>query len=468
MIDLFKKRRIFFNYSSLYVGLFYTIILGVVCALITYSGVKKLSDAAIDKYYNSDENRIEREEAYINSLQNFCDENSISCDNTEKIAKWTGENKYAYLLIYKDDEVYFSSDMGSNKEGDSDYSFIGGIVSFPNREELVTAAQENDMYELVLSDGSLYASVAEFTDYLYIDLARLMAVILAVLMFGTFLIIYVSRIISRVKKLDRDVAFVSLGETSHAISCAGRDELTTLAENIDDMRNSIIEKLNNEREIKEANNELVTSISHDIRTPLTILLGYIDMMKSHANCEGELREYVTASENTAMRLKQLSDDMFKYSLAFGDTNKGIKLEEYDADTLLEQLVSEHMLLLSESGFDIQSKRIGRRFDGMTVYTDAQNLMRIIDNTFSNISKYADRNFPIEFTMERVGMSVVLESKNKICEDVSEVESNGIGLKTCARLARLIAEEFYYREEDGYFVTRLALKLHEREADDDKL
>ena len=465
MIDLFKRRRLSFNYTSLYVGLFSTIIIGVACALLMYSGAKQLSGAAIDKYYNSEENRIEREEAYINSLQNFCYENSISCDNTEKIAKWAGENRYAYLLIYKDDEIFFSSDIGS---GNEEYFFIGGIVSFPNREELVSAAQENDMYELVLSDGSLYASVAEFTDYLYIDLARLLSAMLAVLTFGMFLILYVSRIIARVKKLDREVALVSLGEMGHVISCTGRDELTTLAENIDDMRNSIIEKLNNEREIKEANNELVTSISHDIRTPLTVLLGYIDMMKNHENCEGELREYVIASENTAMRLKQLSDDMFKYSLAFGDTAKGIKLEEYDADTLLDQLLSEHMLLLGESGFDIRSRRVGRSFDGMMVYTDAPNLMRIVDNTFSNISKYADPKFPIELTMERVGMSVVLESKNKIREDVSGVESNGIGLKTCARLSRLIAEEFYYREEDGYFITRLALKLSEKERSNDKL
>ncbi len=436
--------------------------------MLTYSFAKELSHAAIDKYYNSEENRLEREGSYINSLQNFCYENKISGEGTEKIAKWTNENRYVYLLIYKDNEVYFSSDMGNKEEEGANYSFVGGIVSFPNREELVAAAQKNDMYELVLTDGSLFASVAEFTDYLYFDLANLLSLMLAVLVFGTFLIIYVSRIISRVKKLDRDVALVSGGEMSHTISCAGRDELATLSENIEDMRNSIIEKLNNEREIKEANNELVTSISHDLRTPLTVLLGYIDMMKNHKDCNGELREYIVASENTAMRLKQLSDDMFKYSLAFGDADKGVKLEEYDATTLLEQLLAEHMLLLKESGFDIRAKRVGRRFDGMTVYTDAQNLMRIVDNTFSNLSKYADRDFPIEFTMERVGMSIVLESKNKIREDASEVESNGIGLKTCVRLSKLIADEFYYGEEDGYFITRLALPLREGDGNDDQL
>ena len=224
------------------------------------------------------------------------------------------------------------------------------------------------------------------------------------------------------------------------------------------MRISIIDKLNKEREIKEANNELITSISHDLRTPLTVLIGYIDMMKNHEDCKGELREYVISSENTAMRLKHLADDMFKYSLAFGDVDLGIKLEKYDAETLVDQLISEHLLLLTEHGIEMRTKRVGRRFDGLMIYTDAPNLMRIIDNVFSNISKYADNNYPVYFTMERVGMSLILESKNKIKTDSSEVESNGIGLKTCVRLSKMIADDFYYGEENGYFISRLTLKL----------
>jgi hypothetical protein len=262
---------------------------------------------------------------------------------------------------------------------------------------------------------------------------------------------YVSRIISRIKKLERDVAIVSGGEMTHTISGNGRDEIAVLSENVEDMRQSIIDKLNKERQIKEANNELVTSISHDLRTPLTVLMGYIDMMKNHKDCNGELKEYVIASENTALRLKRLSDDMFKYSLAFGDQDNGIKLESYDARTLLDQLLSEHMLLLTESGFDVRRKILGKSFDGMTVCTDAPNLMRIIDNIFSNLSKYADREYPIEFTIERNGMAVTFESKNKIRAEATAVESNGIGLKTCTRLSKTISDGFHYEEQNGYFV-----------------
>ena len=461
MIDL-KKRLMSFGYSSLYLGLFVTIAIGLVFSLLTYSGIRKLSRKTINEYYNAEENRSEREESYFNSLQNFCTVNGISGEDTDKIAHWTDDNRYVYLLLYKDDEIYFSSEISE------DESFMGGIVSFPSREELVNAAEKNDMYELVLTDCSLFASVAEFTDYLYLDLAHLVSLMAAVLVFGIFLIGYVGRIISRIKRLERDVAVVSAGEMTHTISSNGRDEISILSENVEDMRISIIDKLNKEREIKEANNELVTSISHDLRTPLTVLIGYIDMMKNHEDCKGEMREYITASENTAMRLKRLSDDMFKYSLAFGEPDNGIKLESYDAKTLLDQLLSEHMLLLSESGFDVKKKSIGRSFEGMSVRTDAPNLMRIIDNIFSNISKYADPAYPVEFTMDRSGFSVILESKNKIKSVPSEVESNGIGLKTCVRLSKSISDGFRYEEQNGYFIVRLTLKLHpeERKSEND--
>ena len=270
----FKKRRIVSYNSSLYLGLFWAIALGVVCSLLAYFGTNQLAQKAVNDYYNTEDNREEREQAYFSSLQNFCRDNNISVEDTEEIAKWTDDNRYVYLLLYKDDEIYFSSDMSEDDPEDGEgSSFMGGVVSFPNREDLVAAAKKDDLYELVLTDGSLFASVAEFTNYLYLDLANLMSLIVAVMVFGFFLIVYVSRIISRIKKLERDVAAVSAGETSHTINCYGRDEIAMLSANVDNMRISIIDKLNKEREIKEANNELITSISHDLRTPLTVLIG---------------------------------------------------------------------------------------------------------------------------------------------------------------------------------------------------
>jgi signal transduction histidine kinase len=172
-----------------------------------------------------------------------------------------------------------------------------------------------------------------------------------------------------------------------------------------------------------------------------------------------MRGYIEATENTAMRLKHLSDDMFKYSLAFGDIKKTVKLEEYDFIMLNEQIFSEHFLLMRENGYDIQVEVLGDEIrEGTLVRTDAPNLMRIVDNIFSNIRKYADKNFPIIFIMRADKDELIMECRNKIQTDTEGAESNGIGLKTCVRLGSLVAKKFEYHRDGDEFVTRLVLEI----------
>ena len=172
-----------------------------------------------------------------------------------------------------------------------------------------------------------------------------------------------------------------------------------------------------------------------------------------------MQSYISATESTALRLKQLSDDMFKYSLAFGDTKKSVKLENYDFITLTEQLFSEHFLLMNENGYDIRATHSGEEIvEGTTVYTDAPNLMRIVDNVFSNLRKYADPSYPITFDMNLKGDVMTLECRNKILKDTEGAESNGIGLKTCVRLGSLVGKKFEYKNDGEFFACRLVLEV----------
>ena len=152
--------------------------------------------------------------------------------------------------------------------------------------------------------------------------------------------------------------------------------------------------------------------------------------------------------------------MFKYFLAFGNTGEEISLEEYDAQTLIEQLLTEHLVLLSESGYEVEVDEAEDLLEeGATIVTDPPNLMRIIDNIFSNFYKYADKTAPVVLKLSKLGDMLVLKFTNRIRTDSSGVESNKIGLKTCERLAEFLTEGFEYKSEDGVYSTRLALKIN---------
>lgn len=483
------------------------IIAGASVGSMAFVLVRFVGNYYINNYYVAEEERRTREEKYIDDLRDYVKENGISSEDADRIAQWSQSNRYVYLLVYKNNELFFSSDMlpekpkpepapdsqtptspedgdeaegGASDEGSSgeedgkgkednadkgdetdDGGSIGsGItVDYPKREELKKYAEENDLYELEMSDGVLFAAVAEFTEYLYYDLVNIISLMIAMIALSVILINYFRRIVARVKRLDRSVMAVAGGNINKPIETKkGYDEISRLSENVENMRCTILESIEDERRARQANTELITAMSHDIRTPLTVLLGYLDIMKSEATDEAML-SYVEASEKTAMRLKNLSDDMFNYFLAFGSSKENIASEEYDAATLFDQMLSEHLVLLDENGYNVVIEKRDVGFtNGATVVTDAPKLMRIIDNVFSNVMKYADKSKPVLIGVEFGSDAFTLEVKNTVRRIGAEVESNGIGLKTCQRLARLVADSFEFEEKNNLFTVKLKVKI----------
>lgn len=513
-----KKRKVRGLFHSLYLKLVLVILVGSGISIALFAVLRALSFSYINANYISDEKRTVREQNYINELRQYIALNSISINDAEKLAEWSQDNRYVYLLVYKNNELFFSSDMlpyppvadkqpqdtpenkpdteagdenpgigdetnpdgeeGENTEIEDEKnpenkeeeklpankdpgreSFGSGItVNYPTRDELKKYAQENDLYELEMTDGVLLASVAEFTEYFYYDVANISSLAVAMIVLAFILVNYLRRIVVRVKRLDKNVMLVAGGDINRPIKSDGYDELSRLSENVENMRCTILESIEEERKARQSNTELITAMSHDIRTPLTVLLGYLDIMKNEAESEN-MRSYVEATEKTALRLKNLSDDMFNYFLAFGNTKENVNIEEYDAVTLFDQMLSEHLVLLGEQGYKVEFEKMESDFAaGSVVKTDAPKLMRIVDNLFSNIRKYADASKPITVRLDITRELFSLEIENYISDTVSEVQSSGIGLNNCKRLAPLVAKSFGYIKGRNTFTVKLEITI----------
>jgi signal transduction histidine kinase len=149
--------------------------------------------------------------------------------------------------------------------------------------------------------------------------------------------------------------------------------------------------------------------------------------------------------------------MFQYFLVFSGEENDLALQDYDGHTLLSQMLSEHVILLRESGFTVETEYPERMlYDAPCIRTDAPHCMRIVDNVFSNITKYTAKEEPILLRFGEDKTSVSVEFRNAIRADADLAESTGIGLKTCARIAKLLRCEFTTEEQDGYFTARLVL------------
>lgn len=174
-------------------------------------------------------------------------------------------------------------------------------------------------------------------------------------------------------------------DTNTLISISSRDKhMRTLASNI----NSQLRILRSERhrfvqgdiELKEA----ITNISHDIRTPLTAVCGYLDLMEREEQSE-QNRRYISIIRNRTDILKQLTEELFRYSV-FSSKSEDLELEEISLNSALEKSISIYYIALTDSNIapiiSIPEKKIVRKLN-------KNALSRIFGNIITNAIKYSD-------------------------------------------------------------------------------
>ena len=348
------------------------------------------------------------------------------------------------------------------KQESTDQVDYGGVtVSYPTRDQLFEYAKNNDLHMLRLTDGTeFFVSLTEFTEYLYYDVTNISGIAFAIIVALVMLILYYQILATRIIHLGQEVDKVAAGDITYEIKSGGDDEIGRLSQNVNNMRVSMIANFEKEREALEANSALITSMSHDIRTPLTVLLGYIDVMQKKMQGDEDMQGYLKAAESTAMRLKNLSDDMFGYFLVFGSKGADLDLDSYDAATLIDQMILEHVMLMRERGYSVDFDLLDyEALDGKELRTDAPKLMRILDNIFSNLYKYSDKSYPVIIEVTQTDSEMCVRVSNRIATLVDKVESNKIGLKTCEKLAEYLGAKFEHSQSDDTFVAALTLKLY---------
>lgn len=475
--------------NSLRVRLLIVILIGVLLAVGVYAAVRFGILNWVENSYTTKEAEQERYDQYVANLQTYVYENALSSHDTDKITEWLGHTRDVYLFLYKDDQLFYTGGMedekndsegtqdagggaeespdssGAENDDTDDDRPIGGItVDYPSREEIIQHAKDKGLRPIEVSDGTIFASFVDLSAYFYYDLANISSIVAALLVLVVVLMLYFRSITVKISRLAEDVSAVYEVDMNRKIRTAnGEDELSALSKNVEQMRSSMLESLKKEKEAIDANTDLITSMSHDIRTPLTVLLGYLDIMKT-TNTDENLQDYIKASESTALRLKEISDDMFRYFLVFGSGDVETTIADYDAKTIVEQLLFEHILLLTERGYDVE--RQIEVDEGLIISTDAPKLMRVIDNIFSNIYKYADKMQKVVFCADISEGVLRINVKNNVKID-AEAESNGVGLRTCSKLCEALGIKFeYYTTGASYSKTfESMLEIPVRRAED---
>lgn len=212
---------------------------------------------------------------------------------------------------------------------------------------------------------------------------------------------YLDKIIKGTKEIKN-------GNINHKIEVKGKDTLAIFAQDINNLseglENAIDEKFRSER----MKAELITNVSHDLKTPLTSIINYVDLIKKEENIEPEyLKDYINVLDNKSKRLKVLIEDLFEASKA-SSGNIELNIEKLDLNQLLRQSIGENEEKISKANLDL---KVNLPKEQIYINCDGKRMYRVFENLLINISKYSLHNTRVYIHMKLEEEKAYISFKN---------------------------------------------------------
>lgn len=374
----------------------------------------------LDDYFNKTSFISNQKRQAISDFKKYISDNNLTINDHNKITQWARKEKYINIYIYKDNKLVSSYDINNQD------------TSYSQSEKSPIIFSNDEFYDIRFNDVNAKVYMECFFEYKYYYIIYFFDAAVTFLCFIGIMLFFIKRKTAYIGKLENELKILEGGNLDYEITINGNDELSSMARGINEMRKSFIERLENENKAWLANSELITAMSHDLRTPLTALVGYLDIIeyKKYKNDE-KLRQYIHNSREKAYQIKYFSDKLFEYFIVFNNNDDDLDLETFDGNELLEQLLGEQSFILEDNGFDFKIDSCNTAF---SIEVNLISIRRVLDNIFSNITKYGDKLEPIKVKYYIQEKLLVIYIENQINNNLlNATNSTGIGLKTCKKI-----------------------------------
>lgn len=232
----------------------------------------------------------------------------------------------------------------------------------------------------------------------------LLFVLVGILIFTIIFLFLQRKTAKDIETLARGVKQISAGDFHTEIAISGEGELAHIAESIRLMEEELSAHIEKERENEQSKTDLITNIAHDLRTPLTSILGYLDLLRNNQMVPEEMKKhYIEIVYNKALRLQKLIEELFGFTkLSYGKLNMNIST--LDLVQLLSQLVEESYPNFEKNNLAYD---FSANVKSLLIEGDGDLLARLFDNLISNAIKYGaeGKRVLIRLRKEREEVSV---------------------------------------------------------------
>ena len=280
------------------------------------------------------------------------------------------------------------------------------------------------------------------------------SIILCVAVFLSGILIFLGRMMKRVSDVKDSIVRMSVGDLSSPVPPCGADEIGIVSKELNTLRQTLQENIQREGESRQANQDLITAMSHDLRTPLTVLNGYLEVLKLKRADPDAWEKYVDRCLEKAADIKALTDRMFEYALVY-EENETADLKPLPVSVLAEYL-RENCEFIRIAGFTVEEKlQCGTESE---IYGDEIMLKRIFSNLFSNILKYGNKKGEVTVQIcPECGRTKIMIT-NLIKKDAAETESNQIGLRSVRKMVEMHQGELYTFVETNIYTVQIIFEL----------
>lgn len=409
-------------------------------------------------------NRMDR---YVESFATYVADKNVRSDDTAAVVKWTRHHRSVYLTVFSDTDENFGAAGGEllpdgslpDMEPFFDKILPNADGSYGDSMEVSSAGT---LYTVLFADGHASVAVVDYSLSTASDVIIFGGLILAIAVFFVVVLVYYHIQTRAIVTLAREVEAVSNGALNSAIVADRNDEIGLLARDVNIMRNTIIEKMEEQTRAWQANSDLLTSMTHDLRTPLTTLLGYLELLSAEREGEGdnlteEQRAYLRVCTTKVEQIKELSDKLFHYFWAYNRSDREADPEPFDAALLFGQLFGDYIPAMEAAGLTVIPD-MDAIPAGATVRVRPDCLRRVTDNLFDNLVKYADPAEPVTVTASVVQNHLILRMENKIAPISEKNTSTRIGHKTCHNMMELMHGTFRAQTDGNCFIAELSFPL----------
>ncbi|RXT15365.1 HAMP domain-containing sensor histidine kinase [Ammoniphilus sp. CFH 90114] len=253
-------------------------------------------------------------------------------------------------------------------------------------------------------------------------------------------------LLNRILKGSQEIA---AGNIQFRIEETGKGQLSALASHINTMRSGFESALEKQLKSERMKTELITNVSHDLKTPLTSIINYVDLLKTEDLSLEKKKQYLDVLERKTQRLKTLIDDLFEASkVASGAVD--LEIQQVDVGALLNQALAEYHDQIEQSTLTFRIK-----LGPVPVYVplDGNKTWRAFENLISNALKYSQTHTRVYISVDEQEEHVVISMKNtsayEIDFDVEELferfkrgdqsrntEGSGLGLAIAKNIVEL--------------------------------